>query len=54
MCLSRINHYQHVSTAFANIIKVNNQNIRDPNNLSKCMSEPLSVTKSVSNFLYRH
>jgi hypothetical protein len=33
MCLSRIIHYQHVSTAAATIIKVTNKNTRDPNSL---------------------
>ena len=51
MCLSRIIHYQHVSTAVATIIKVTNKNTRDPNSLSKYVSEPFSVTKNVSNFL---
>jgi hypothetical protein len=55
MCLSRIIiHYQYVSTAVATIIKATNQNIGDSNNLSKYLSEPLRVTKKVSDFLYSH
>ena len=56
MCLSRISHYQLVSTAVATIIKVTNQNIRNPNNQSKCIStrKPLRVTKNISDFLYSH
>jgi hypothetical protein len=52
MCLLRIINYQYVSIAVATIVKVTNQNIRDPNNLSKCISKPLSVTKNGSNFLH--
>ena len=54
MCLSRTIHYQHVSIAVATIIRVTYKNIRNPNDLSKCTSDPLHVTKNVLNFLYFH
>jgi hypothetical protein len=53
MCLSQgIVHYQHVSIVVASIIRVTYKIKRNPKKLLKCISEPLSVTKHVSNFLH--
>jgi len=47
MCVSHTVHHQHVSIAVATIVKVTYKNVRNPNSLSKCVSEPLDVTKNV-------
>jgi len=41
MCLSHIINHQHVSTIVATVFMVSYKNIRNPNNLSKRISEPL-------------
>jgi len=52
MCLSHTIHYQHFSIAVATIIRVTYKNIRNPNSLSKCISDPVHVTKIVLSFVY--
>jgi len=52
MCLSQVIYYRHVSIALAVIIRVIYKIIISPNRLSKCISQPLIVTKHVSNFLH--
>jgi len=56
MCLLYILtiHHQHASIAFAIIMRITYKIIRNPNSLSKCISEPLHVTNNISNSLYRH
>jgi len=54
MCFSRVIHYRHVSTTVAVVFRVIYKITRSPNRLLKCISEPLSVTKHVSNFPRSH
>jgi len=49
--LLNVNHYGHVSTAVAVIIRVVYKITGLPNKLLKCLSEQLTVTKRVSNFV---
>ena len=51
-CLSHIIHHKYVSIIVATNIRVTYKNIRNPNKVSKCVSEQLDVTKMVSDFLY--
>ena len=43
-------YHQHVPIAVSTITGVTYKNIRNPNNLSKCISEPLAVTKMSQTF----
>jgi hypothetical protein len=45
MCLSLL--HQHVSIAVTIIIRVAYKNIRNPKNVLKCVSEPLSFYKKL-------
>jgi len=45
--LSNTVHHQHVSITVMTVIRVTYRNIRNTNSLSKCLSEPLDVTKNV-------
>ena len=54
MCLSHTVHYQHVSITIIIVVRLIYRNIRNPNSLSKCITEPLEVTKNALNFLYSH
>ena len=54
MCLSHTVHHQHVSITIVIVIRLIYRNIRNPNSLSKCITEPLQVTKNALNFLYSH
>jgi hypothetical protein len=47
-------YHQHVSIAISTTTGVTYKNIRNPNNLSQCISEPFSSTQKVSKFPYYH
>jgi hypothetical protein len=47
-------YHQHVSFAITTIIRAVYKSIRNPNILSKCISELLDITKNVSNPLFLH
>jgi hypothetical protein len=52
MCLSHTIHHQHISVTFVIIVRLIYRNIRNPNSLTKCITEPLEVTKNALTFLY--
>ena len=54
MYLSIVIHYQHVSVVISIIIRVIYNITRSPNELLKCISEALYVTKYVSDFWHSH
>ena len=59
MCLSHVIPYRHVSTAVAIIIiiiiiTVNIKTTNSPNRLLKCVSEPLTVSKDVPNYIKQY
>jgi len=45
-------YHQHVSIAVATTISVTYKNIRNPNNISKCVSAPFGVTRNVLKLLH--
>jgi len=53
MCSSHTVHHQHVSITIVIIIGLIYGNMGNPYILSKCITEPLEVTKNALNFLYR-
>ena len=55
MCLSRIIiNYRHVSIAVAVIVRVTYRITGSPSKLLKCISEPLFVTRNVTNLAHVH
>ena len=52
MCLSQTIHHEHVSITAAITFRITFKKIRNPNKMSKCISEPLDITKKVTDPLY--
>ena len=53
-CVYHVIRHQRVSVAVAAMIRVTWKNAGSPNSLSKCISEPVDVTKNISNFPHCH